>query len=119
MATGAVGRPRRIIVMALYRHGHRCCGASSTDYSYGPICSLPQVLWGVLDGLFLVDVLILFNTGFTDDMNRVWLDRRIISREYLCGWFTFDVLGAVPFDRIAVAALDPASGFKHLYSYGL
>jgi hypothetical protein len=51
--------------------------------------------------LFFVDILITFNTSYTDTSTElVIVDRKLIAVKYLRGWFTVDLLSTVPFDLI-------------------
>lgn len=58
------------------------------------------ILNGISDGIFLIDICLNFNTGFVDPNNQeeVILDKKIIRRKYLRGWFLVDLLSSLPFD---------------------
>jgi hypothetical protein len=46
--------------------------------------------------LFLIDILVNFNTGYRDH-DVVVVDHRLIAYHYLFGWFFIDLLATVPF----------------------
>jgi hypothetical protein len=52
----------------------------------------------VIDLSFLFDVLVNFNKGLISDDDVIILDRRIIIRTYLTGWFLPDLVSSIPFD---------------------
>lgn len=58
------------------------------------------VLNGISDSIFLIDIFLNFKTGIVDPNNQeeVILDKKIISRKYLRGWFLIDLLSSLPFD---------------------
>lgn len=50
--------------------------------------------------LFLVDILVIFNSAFYNDDFELIESRPKIAKNYLRGWFTVDVLSIIPFDII-------------------
>ena len=58
------------------------------------------ILNGISDFIFLTDICLNFNTGIVDPNNKeeVILDKKVISRKYLRGWFFIDLLSSLPFD---------------------
>lgn len=58
------------------------------------------ILNGISDSIFIVDICLNFKTGIVDPNNQeeVILDKRIITRKYLRGWFLIDLLSSLPFD---------------------
>jgi len=63
-----------------------------------------------IDVLFLVDILINFNTAYTSDAFDIVDDRKQIAKEYLQGWFTIDVLAIIPFDLLTAFAQEGEEG---------
>jgi len=53
-----------------------------------------------IDFLFLIDIIVIFNTAFTNDAFEVVDNRKLIAINYIQGWFTIDLLAIVPFDLI-------------------
>ncbi|CAM9385787.1 unnamed protein product, partial [Ectocarpus sp. 12 AP-2014] len=53
----------------------------------------------VVDGMFLVDMLVSFDTAYWDDGNIV-TSRKLIAREYLRTWFIVDFVSTVPLDTM-------------------
>jgi len=53
-----------------------------------------------IDCLFLLDILIIFNTAFYDDDIQLIDDRKEIAFTYLRSWFFIDFLACIPFDDI-------------------
>lgn len=54
----------------------------------------------IIDGLFLIDIFVIFSTAYYDEYFQVIDDRAVIAKRYLRGWFLIDVLAIVPFDLI-------------------
>jgi hypothetical protein len=64
----------------------------------------PRWLWIDLavSLLFLADVVVNFNTAFTDG-NRLITDRKAVAGRYLKGWFTVDFVSSLPFEILILA----------------
>ena len=58
------------------------------------------ILNGISDFFFIADICLNFRTGIVDPNNQeeIILDRKIITRKYLRGWFFVDLLSSLPFD---------------------
>ncbi|KAJ7382051.1 Potassium/sodium hyperpolarization-activated cyclic nucleotide-gated channel 3 [Desmophyllum pertusum] len=58
------------------------------------------ILNGISDSIFIVDIVLNFKTGIVDPNNQdeVILDKKIITRTYLRGWFVIDLISSLPFD---------------------
>jgi hypothetical protein len=50
------------------------------------------------DLMFLIDMLLIFNTAFYDDSWELIDDRKEIALCYVRGWFIVDLLTIIPFD---------------------
>ena len=47
--------------------------------------------------MFLIDIIVIFNTAiFDDDMNTIY-DRCLLTKSYLKGWFFIDLIAIIPF----------------------
>lgn len=57
------------------------------------------ILW-VIDGLFLVDLIMCFFATYCDEDYQEIDDRKLIARNYLQGWFAIDFAAIFPFDVI-------------------
>jgi hypothetical protein len=55
------------------------------------------VNWSI-DGVFLIDIFVMFFSAFYDEDFRIVDDYKILSKNYLTGWFCIDVLAIIPFD---------------------
>jgi hypothetical protein len=53
-----------------------------------------------IDLMFLMDMIIIFNTAFYSGDMDIVDSRRVISHNYLTGWFTVDIMAILPFDII-------------------
>lgn len=53
-----------------------------------------------MDLLFLVDILINFNSAYQSETYQTTDDRKEIACKYLKGWFSIDFLAIIPFDII-------------------
>ena len=54
----------------------------------------------VIDLLFLIDIVINFNSAIQLDGIEMIDDRKTISKNYLTGWFLIDFLSILPFELI-------------------
>jgi len=52
----------------------------------------------VIDTLFLIDIIIIFNTAYYNDDSEIIDDRKLIASTYIKGWFTIDLLAIIPYD---------------------
>ena len=53
-----------------------------------------------IDGLFFVDIIVIFNTVFYDNDITVVDNHKAIAINYLRGWFMVDLLAIIPIDVI-------------------
>lgn len=51
-----------------------------------------------IDGMFLIDICINFNSAFYNNDYLVVEDRKKIARQYIFSWFLIDLLAIIPFD---------------------
>ena len=51
-----------------------------------------------IDFLFLVDIIIIFNSSYFDEDYETVTDRKLIAKKYLKGWFAIDFFAIFPFD---------------------
>ena len=54
----------------------------------------------IIDILFAIDILVIFNTAYYDDYFKVIESRKLIAKKYITGWFVIDFLAIFPFDLI-------------------
>lgn len=54
----------------------------------------------VIDFLFFIDVIVIFNTAFYTENFDMIDSRKEISQNYLKGWFVVDIIAILPFDYI-------------------
>ena len=54
----------------------------------------------LIDALFLLDIIIIFNTSYLDDDFHVVYCRKKITQRYIKGWFIIDLLAVIPLDLI-------------------
>mmetsp|Transcript_24636 Transcript_24636/g.38290 ORF Transcript_24636/g.38290 Transcript_24636/m.38290 type:complete len:163 (+) Transcript_24636:1102-1590(+) len=64
----------------------------------------------VLDILFAVDIMIIFCTAYYDDEVKLIDDRKVISKNYLRGWFFIDLFAIIPFEFL----LNSTAEFNHI-----
>ena len=48
--------------------------------------------------MFLIDILIIFNTGIYNEDYEMMVDRSQIAKAYLKSWFMIDIIAIIPFD---------------------
>lgn len=58
------------------------------------------IIQWIIDFLFLMDIIIIFNSAYYDEYFQIIEDRKQIAKEYLTGWFMVDTLAIIPFDVI-------------------
>ena len=58
------------------------------------------VIYYSIDFLFLIDIIVIFNTAYYNEYLQIIDDRKKIAKQYISGWFTIDILAIVPFDLI-------------------
>ena len=63
----------------------------------------------IIDILFLMDMIIIFNSAYYKNDVDLIEDRAIICCEYLKGWFTIDLVSIIPIDLIF-----NVGGFTHM-----
>ena len=54
----------------------------------------------VVDCLFLLDMVIIFNTAIIDEEMNIISDRGVIASDYLAAWFWIDLVAILPFDLV-------------------
>ena len=63
-----------------------------------------DVSWTIInytiDFFFFIDIVVSFNSAFYDEDFRIVDSRRIISRDYVRGWFLIDLLSIFPFQPL-------------------
>ena len=57
-----------------------------------------KILEITIDILFLIDIIIIFNTAFYTEGFALVDNRSDIAIAYMSGWFTIDILAIIPFD---------------------
>lgn len=67
----------------------------------GRLARLARGAQDVLDGVFIVDVLVQFVSGFHDSGGKRFpvLNLKTVARTYFLTWFPIDLIAAIPFDR--------------------
>ena len=51
-----------------------------------------------IDGFFVIDMIIIFNTAYYDEDFAIIEDRCSIAKEYLWSWFFIDLICVIPFE---------------------
>lgn len=59
-----------------------------------------SIVNNIVDIIFLVDMVLTFNTVLVDDDYRLIEDRKEIARDYFFGWFSIDLLAILPIGLI-------------------
>ena len=54
----------------------------------------------MIDLLFFLDIIVIFNTAFYAEDFKVIDDRKTISIDYIRSWLFIDVISIIPFDYI-------------------
>lgn len=53
-----------------------------------------------IDILFFVDILVIFNSAYQNEMYEMIDDRKVIAKNYISGWFFIDIMSVLPFTLI-------------------
>lgn len=53
-----------------------------------------------IEVMFILDIFVIFNSAYQDEYLQVIMDRKVIAKHYLNGWFTIDLIAVVPFEWI-------------------
>lgn len=61
----------------------------------------PRWFYLLIDLMFILDVIISFNTGFRKD-GIIIRDRNEVAKQYLYGWFWIELIVAIPWEAIAL-----------------
>ena len=64
----------------------------------------------IMDFLFFIDILIIFNTAYTDNEGLLIGDRCKIAKKYILSWFLFDLLACVPMGLIEAYVTNDKNG---------
>lgn len=54
----------------------------------------------VIDSLFLIDIILIFNSATQDEEFNVITNRKQLAKDYISSWFLIDLLAIVPFDYL-------------------
>ena len=54
--------------------------------------ALHELMYRIVDIVFIVDIFVNFNTGFYDSANNLIMDRQRISDRYMTSWFAIDIV---------------------------
>ena len=54
------------------------------------------IINNIVDLMFLMDMIVIFNTALTTEMYETIDDHKEIACEYLKGWFTIDLIAILP-----------------------
>ena len=57
-----------------------------------------RIVSGVIDVLFAIDMLVIFNSVYFDENMGLVTNRKQIAKNYLTRWFAIDLLAIIPFD---------------------
>lgn len=52
----------------------------------------------IIDILFLIDIIIIFNTAYFNEDYKIIEDRKLIAKRYLAFWFWLDIIAILPFE---------------------
>lgn len=57
-----------------------------------------KVINYVVDGLFLIDIITIFNSAAYDEDFTLIDDRSFLIKQYITGWFSIDLIAIIPFE---------------------
>ncbi|KAG6953200.1 hypothetical protein JG688_00012988 [Phytophthora aleatoria] len=73
------------------------------------------VLEMIIDGFFLVDILLNFRTAYFDDERKLIYDPCTLFWRYAKGWFLLDLISTVPIDELFQAAVGTSNQTVRLF----
>ncbi|KAF4042984.1 Ion transport protein [Phytophthora infestans] len=73
------------------------------------------VLEMIIDGFFLVDILLNFRTAYFDDERKLIYDPRTLFWRYAKGWFLLDLISTVPIDELFQAVVGTSNQTVRLF----
>jgi len=62
------------------------------------------------DGLFFLDILVTFNSAAQLSDDTLLTERRSLAKRYLLSWFTFDLIGCLPFSLLDLLNANTVTG---------
>ena len=69
----------------------------------------------VIDVIFIIDILVSFNTSFFDQQdNRFTTSRKTIARAYVKSWFCIDLVAVIDFEFLLKILVESNSSFAQL-----
>ena len=75
--------------------------AFSSDDIANSVTIFMQKMYNVFDVLFLLDIIITFFTSYTDPIsNQEVTDLKLITVNYIKGWFLIDIFSIFPFEQL-------------------
>lgn len=77
-----------------------------------------EVINWTIDGLFLIDIFVVFNSAYYDDDFIIIESRKVIANSYIRSWFMIDAVAIIPFDSfIKMSSQDEGAGATHKNNY--
>ena len=73
----------------------------------------------ILDVCFIIDVLVNFNTAYTNIEGKLITDRKEIAKHYIFSWFLLDFFTSIPFNWFQTGTLSKAKYAKILRIFKL
>ncbi|KAG7387073.1 Potassium voltage-gated channel sub H member 4 [Phytophthora pseudosyringae] len=73
------------------------------------------VLEMIIDGFFLVDILLNFRTAYFDEERKLIYEPRALFWRYVKGWFILDLISTVPIDELFQAAVGTSNQTVRLF----
>ena len=58
------------------------------------------IIQETINTIFILDIIIIFNTALLNDYNEIIDNRVVIAKLYMKGWLLIDLLAVIPFDLI-------------------
>lgn len=80
------------------------CLVTPLHIAFNPDSLSSTVFNTIFDTLFLIDILIIFNSAFYTPEMELVEDRPRIAKNYITGWFMIDIVAIIPFDLILNAS---------------
>lgn len=59
-----------------------------------------KIINSIIDSLFFIDIVLIFNTAIYDFEFRIVECRKQIARTYIFGWFLIDLMAIIPFELL-------------------
>ena len=70
-----------------------------------------------IDVMFMIDIVLVFNSAYYDNKFKIVCDKRQIAKEYLRSWFLVDFLSCIPMQLLAFTSFNSLLKFTKISKF--